>query len=573
MICTDKTGTLTRNEMRVAQVQTDSGLVFVPSDLPTGETLASLSVDQSSRIRDLARLGTLCNDAHVSDGESSGDPLEIALLWFAEEAGHDLRVLREGAPRLDALPFDSRTRYMASLHATENDERLLVVKGAPERLVDMVLGGPTDSEDQRALHRVWQVAADEMASQGNRVLALAAGRVPHDWTLSEESLEQDADHYLSMGGLLGLMDPPRDEAIPAVAECLAAGVQVKMLTGDHVLTACALARRVGLANPERALTGMQMAEMSPEGLAEAVMETHVFARVSPEDKLRLVQALQTHRLVVAMTGDGVNDAPALKRADAGVAMGMKGSEAAKEAAEIVLANDNFTAIVSAVREGRTVYSNIKRVIRWTLPTNGAEALVMTMALLFGLALPLSALQVLWVNLITAVTLGIALAFEPTSPQTMRNPPRPMDEPLLSASLTWQTFFVALVSVAIVFGFFYESQAAGDALSGSQTLAVNVLVLLEATYLFFIRAEQGRHLMVGYSLRGNRPVWIAVGLVVVAQVLLCGVPGLQAVFGTEMLQALDLVYMLLAAVVFWLVLWLEREVRARLCSHRGWRFDA
>ena len=264
----------------------------------------------------------------------------------------------------------------------------------------------------------------------------------------------DLAGQLVLLGLVGLIDPPRPEAIAAVAECHGAGIRVKMITGDHARTAGAIAAQIGLAQSEAVLTGAELdADDVTANWRDAVLDTDIFARTSPEHKLRLVMALQSHGMTVAMTGDGVNDAPALKRADAGIAMGQKGSEAAKEASELVLADDNFASIAAAVREGRTVYDNIKKVISWTLPTNGGEAMTIIVALLFGMTLPVTAVQILWINLITATTLGIALAFEPTEHNTMQRPPRPRGAPLLGGELIWHILLVSVLFLVAVFGVF------------------------------------------------------------------------------------------------------------------------
>ena len=358
--------------------------------------------------------------------------MEGALLAFAGKAGVDWRDERSAWTRTDAIPFDAKHRFMATLNHDHEGHAFVSVKGAPERIISMcgeqrsAAGGVQPLEEG-----FWHETADRIASQGQRVLALASRPVLPEHTVLEHA---DVEGSLTLLGLVGLIDPPRSEAIAAVSECHGAGIRVKMITGDHAGTARAIGRQIGLRNPEKVLTGDDLDAMDDPRLAAAVLETDVFARTSPEHKLRLVMALQAHGITVAMTGDGVNDAPALKRADAGIAMGRKGTEAAKEAAELVLADDNFASIVAAVREGRTVYDNIKKVISWTLPTNAGEAMTIIAALLVGMTLPVTPVQILWINLITAVTLGIAFAFEPTEDNTMRRPPRARNE----AAAQWRT---------------------------------------------------------------------------------------------------------------------------------------
>ncbi len=355
--------------------------------------------------------------------------MEGALLALSGKIGMDVRKELSEWTRTDAIPFNAKHRFMAILNHDHENHAFVAVKGAPEQLLSMCeeqrgAAGGTEPLNQS----YWHEKAEGIAAQGQRVLAFAVRSVTPEHTVLEFS---DVEGALILIGLVGLIDPPRSEAIEAISECHGAGIRVKMITGDHKGTAAAIGKQIGLQNPDNVLTGLDLDAMNDAALATAVLETDIFARTSPEHKLRLVMALQSNGMTVAMTGDGVNDAPALKRADAGIAMGMKGSEAAKEAAELVLADDNFASIVTAVREGRTVYDNIKKVISWTLSTNAGEAMVIIVALLFGLTLPVSPIQILWINLITASTLGLALAFEPTEADTMRRPPRPRNEPILT----------------------------------------------------------------------------------------------------------------------------------------------
>jgi len=361
---------------------------------------------------------------------------------------------------------------------------------------------------------------------------------------------------------VGLMDPPRAGAITAVAECHQAGIQVKMITGDHAGTAAAIARQIGLENPDKVLTGVDLDQMTDADLASAVVDTDIFARTSPEHKLRLVMALQAQGKVVAMTGDGVNDAPALKRANVGIAMGQKGSEAAKEAAELVLADDNFASIVAAVREGRTVYDNIKKVISWTLPTNVGEAMPIVIALLLGMALPITAIQILWVNLITAVTLGIALAFEPTEQNTMRRPPRPQGAPLLGGTWVWQILLLCSLFVCGVFGIYTYAIERGYNIAMAQTMAMNTLVVMEIFSLFFVRNIYGTSLT-WRAVRGTKVIWIAVFLVTLAQFSITYVSALQAIFNTEPVSVTDGLLIVAIGLAVFVILEIEKQLRLKL----------
>lgn len=544
VICTDKTGTLTRNEMVVAAAETPEGAFAVSGEgyAPEG------AITPVGSLGRLALAAALCNDArlHRKDGTWAveGDPMEGALLAFAGKVGVD-----KTARRLDAIPFDSRHRFMAVLTDGASG-RLVHVKGAPERVLRMCAGLDLDH---------WHQRAEALARQGLRVLALAERAEAGD-RIDATALEGG----LAFLGLVGLIDPPRAEAIAAVAECRAAGIRVKMITGDHAGTAAAIARQIGLDNPDRVLTGHDLDTLDDAQLALEVVGTNVFARTSPEHKLRLVTALQSHGLSVAMTGDGVNDAPALKRADAGIAMGLKGSEAAKEAADLVLADDNFASIAAAVREGRTVWDNLKKVISWTLPTNAGESMVVVLALLLGLALPITAVQILWVNLITAITLGLALAFEPTETGTMARPPRARLAPILSGELVWHVILVAALFLAAVFGVFTYAIDKGYPLALAQTMAMNTLVVLEIFHLFFIRNIHSTSLTWAAA-RGTKVVWTVVVAVTAAQFAVTFLPPLQAVLGTVAVPLFDGLLIVGIGAAFFALIEIEKQIRLGLKS--------
>jgi magnesium-transporting ATPase (P-type) len=339
-------------------------------------------------------------------------------------------------------------------------------------------------------------------------------------------------------GLVGFIDPPRQEARRAIAECRAAGIAVKMITGDHADTATAIARQLALCDEPRTLTGAQLDTVSDASLPDVVEHTHVFARTSPQHKLRIVRALQSRGHVVAMTGDGVNDAPSLKQADVGVAMGIKGTEAAKEASEMVLLDDNFASIVNAVHEGRTVYDNIRKVIAWTLPTNGGEVLGVLVAVLLGIALPMSAAQILWVNLVTSVTLGLALAFEPPEPGVMARPPRPADAPLLSRFMLWRVVLVSSIFAFVMLGLLFHVLGRGDSLETARTLVVNAVMAMEVAYLFSVRYLGVRSFTLRGAL-GTPAVLAAVGALAAIQLAFTYLPAMNQLFGTQPLAAVDL----------------------------------
>ena len=569
VICTDKTGTLTRNEMMVASVLTCrhrfalEGSGYEPrGTLRLGE--GDVAPSEHGVLEKLARAAALCNDAalHESAGvwQVEGDPMEGALLSFAGKMDGDVRKERAAWTRTDAIPFDAKHRYMATLNHDHERRAFVFVKGAPERIFSMCrhqLDAAGKSEPLDTAY--WHAQAEVVAALGQRVLAFAMKPVKPEHTVLEHS---DVDGSLTLLGMVGMIDPPRAEAIAAVAECHGAGIRVKMITGDHAKTAAAIGRQIGLQNPDTVLTGADLDGMDDARLRQAVLDCDIFARTSPEHKLRLVMALQAHNMTVAMTGDGVNDAPALKRADAGIAMGKKGSEAAREAAELVLADDNFASIAAAVREGRTVYDNIKKVISWTLPTNAGEAMTIIVALLFGMTLPVTPVQILWVNLITAITLGIALAFEPTEENTMRRPPRARDEPLLSGQLVWHIVLVSVLFLAGVYGIYSYATVRGYPVELARTMAVNTLVVMEIFHLFFIRNIYGASLT-WKAVRGTKVVWTVVGIVTVAQLGFTYLPPMQAVFDTVSISFRDGVLIVATGAALFAIIEAEKQVRLRL----------
>lgn len=536
-ICSDKTGTLTRNEMTVRTVVTAASLYEASGsgyDPHGGFTKDGRDVFSNSApdLAETLRAAALCNDAvlHEKDGAWSvdGDPTEGALLTAAVKAGIDLRLQSQELRRTDEIPFESQHRFMATLHHDHLGNGYIFVKGAPERLLETCFwerGG--DGEEQPLQSKRWLTRIDEIAAKGQRVLGVAAKRANMG---QEQLLFGDVEGGLVFLGLIGLIDPPREETLDAVRQCNEAGIGVKMITGDHAATAVAIGRELGLKTPDAALTGRDLDALSEDELGDAVLNTTVFARTSPEHKLRLVKALQSHGQIVAMTGDGVNDAPALKRADIGIAMGVKGTEAAKEAAEMVLADDNFASIVHAVHEGRVVYENLKKTILFILPTNGGEALTLISAIALGEVLPVTPVQILWVNLVTAVTLGMALAFEPPAPRIMARPPRAPREPILSGYSGWRIVFVSFLMLIATFGLYELEKAEGMGLDSARTVAANTLVACEATYLFNARFLSEPSIS-WRGFFGSRAVLVAVGLVVIFQALFTYAPWMQALFGT------------------------------------------
>jgi len=537
VICSDKTGTLTRNEMTVRTIAT-AGHYFELDGTgydPHGAiTLGNRDVLPEERplLLEVLRAVVLCNDASLEQNNSEwlvhGDPMEGALLVAGLKAGLDIEVEGKHYPRTDLIPFESEHRFMATLHHSHTGDAFVFLKGAPERVLAMCSHQKTAEGDQPLDQDYWLARIQEMAEQGQRVLAIAVKPVRTD---QMELRFSDVENDLDMLGLFGLIDPPREEAIEAVHTCGMAGIRVKMITGDHGATARAIAQQLKLINVEDVLTGQELEIMSENELRKKVVDVDVYARVNPEHKLLLVRLLQEQGLIVAMTGDGINDAPALKRADVGIAMGHNGTEAAKEAAEMVLADDNFASIAHAVEEGRTVYDNLKKAILFILPTNGGEALIILAAILFGFhQLPLTPVQILWVNMITAVTLALALAFEPPEKNVMRRTPRDAHEPVLTTHLIWRVTFVSIILMSGTFGLFIWDMEQGVSIEHARTVAVNTLVMFEIFYLF-----NSRYITASVfnwaGLTGNRYVLIAIAILIGFQLGFTYLAPMQSLFGT------------------------------------------
>ena len=562
VICSDKTGTLTRNEMMAATLLTAEGRFEVSGTgyEPAGRiTQAGRELDPEATpaLSELARIAALCNTAALhEDGDGwrvEGDPMEGALLALSEKLGFGAgaRSELEGS-----IPFDAEYRYMATLHRPEGETTVALVKGAPERILDMCDRQLASDGPQALVREHWLGHAEAIANDGQRVLALAMKA--HGGT---EIDHEDIAEGLMLVGFVGLIDPPRPEAITAVADCRAAGIVVKMITGDHAGTAAAIGRMIGLDRTENVLSGADIEKLDEAALARAVLETDVFARTSPEHKLRLVSALQSHGHVVAMTGDGVNDAPALKRADAGIAMGRKGSEATREASDLVLADDNFASIAEAVRQGRTVYANLKKVITFLVPINGGESLSLMIAIVFGLLLPITPAQILWVNMISSVALAMSLAFEAPERDIMRQPPRDRAAPILSRFLIWRVALVSVLFSIGVFGQFELARALGDDVETARTMALNTLVAMEVFYLFSVRYLRAASIT-WEGIKGTQPVLIAVAIVLVLQAVVTYAPFMNGLFETRPLSLIQLAQCTLPGIALLVILEIEKRIVGR-----------
>lgn len=544
VICSDKTGTLTENQMTVRAVWTPDGEFTVTGSGydPEGElhddqgAAATEATSQALRWSLLAGAG--CNDARIrqEDGEwvLVGDPTEGAMLVVAGKGGIALEEVGARYPRTATIAFSSERQYMATLHDDRDTGRTVVlVKGGVERVVSMCRAQMGTDGTSRPLDADAVLdAAESLAGRGLRVLATAMRPPEESVDFEEEALAGT----LVLTGLQAMLDPPRAAAAPAVRTCHTAGIAVKMITGDHVATATAIAMQLevlGEQHERRVLTGVDL-EALPEGrYPEAVEEATVFARVSPEQKLRLVETLQQRGHVVAVTGDGVNDAPALRQANIGVAMSRTGTEVAKEAADMVLTDDDFATIEAAVEEGRGVFDNLTKFIVWTLPTNIGEGLVVLVAILLGATLPLLPTQILWINMTTAVLLGLMLAFEPKEVGIMRRQPRDPARPLLTGALVVRILLVAALLVGGSWWVFQWEQNRGATVAEARTAALNLFVVVEAFYLFSCRSLTRSAWHVG--LFSNRWILVGVTLQAVGQLAITYLPVMNAVFNTAALD--------------------------------------
>jgi magnesium-transporting ATPase (P-type) len=563
-ICSDKTGTLTLMEMMVTSVVTAEKAFDVTGAgySPEGEVRHDgRKVGADEKVLALmGQVSMLCNDAELFRDEGrwkvEGDPTEGALYPFAAKLGMDRAAEAAAAPRIDAIPFESEHKFMATLNRAANGEEMLLVKGAPEVILDHCDRQETANGPAPLDRGHFERESDRLAAQGERVLGLAW--LPSPQLQAGNLSAADLPKNLVLLGLVGLMDPPRKEAIEAVKECHDGGVRVTMITGDHKITAAAIAKMLGIGDGKTAVAGTEIEEMNEAALQECVREVDVFARASPEHKLRLVKAIQANRQIVAMTGDGVNDAPALKKADIGVAMGIKGTEVTKEAAGMILADDNFASISAAVKEGRTVYNNIEKAMLFLLPTNVAQGAVIAVAILFGFTLPITAPQVLWVNMVTSVALGLVISFEPHEDDVMMRPPRAVDQAIVTGFGLWRILFVGVALVLYSLWAFRMMKADGASTGMARTAAVNAITLGQVFYLL-----NSRHLiessLTPHAHGGNPWLYWGIGAVIVLQLLFTYAPPFHAIFGNESLPLEVWPWLIGAGIVFFLVVEFEKLV--------------
>ena len=582
VICSDKTGTLTRNEMTVQALYLPASGVY-RVDGAGYEPVGRLSKEGNplapapDDVHELLLAGILCCDATLEQKEGrwqiTGDPTEGALVTAAEKFGIHTVHAREQHARLDTIPFESANQFMATLHEGGADGRRILIKGAPEAVLRRC--GNVDHDTAIRL-------VEAFASEGMRVLGFAEKR------FDRAGLDmEDCAQGFEFTGLQAMIDPPRTEVIDAIRACHQAGITVKMITGDHMGTAQAIGEQLGIAkHGAQAVTGVQLAEMDEAALREIVKDHNVFARVAPEHKLGLVRALQDNGQVTAMTGDGVNDAPALKQSNIGVAMGITGTSVSKEAADIVLTDDNFASIAAAVEEGRRVYDNLIKSLAFVLPTNLGLALILIYAVAFfplvektidgqvvkDLLLPMLPTQLLWINLVAAVTLALPLAFEAKEPDVMNRPPRDPKEPVLNKFVVFRTFLAATLMTAGAVGLFlwrYELEMAARVSTGlteaqivseAQTMAVTTVIMFQVFYMLSCRSLKDSVFKIGFF--SNKTVFIGIGAILGLQALFIYAPPMQAIFSTFPLTAQSLLVSTLAGAIILPVISVEKLIRNR-----------
>ena len=553
IICSDKTGTLTRNEMTAKTIATADyfydveGSGYKPEGKIHKEEM-QVNVSEETVLEQLVRCIRTCNESYVYEGEDGewkleGTPTEGSLNTLAYKAGY-----KDFKPKcIDFIPFESERKFSASLNEHEH-KRYVYVNGAPEKILEMCQLQLTEEGIKELDQDFWKERINSLAERGERVIASAYKEADDSMDSLDES---NVKRNLIFLGLTGIFDPPRDEAIAAIENCKKAGIRVIMITGDHAITAKSIADKLGIGNNKKAVTGSEIESMDDGELEEVVKNSDVFARTDPEHKLRLVKALQANNLLVAMTGDGVNDAPALKRSTIGIAMGIKGTEVTKDASEMILTDDNFASIVNAVEEGRTVYENIKKTILFLLPTNGAQSFVLMAAVLLGITLPITPVQILWVNMVTAVTLALSLSIEPMEKRIMSQPPRKPDEPILGGYFIWRIVSVSFIIGGISLAAFWVYNSSGQDIDVSRTIAVNMLVSGQIFYLFNCRKILGTSL--NREFFSNKHAFLAVAALVLLQVLFTYAPFMNIFFGTSPISGFKWLLILLAGLIIFFII--------------------
>ncbi|MFO7868837.1 MAG: cation-transporting P-type ATPase [Bacteroidales bacterium] len=564
VICSDKTGTLTRNEMTAKTIVTSEHNYSVEGAgySPEGNILLDetpITPKNSKVLVHLLQSIRACNNSDISktpEGEwaLTGTPTDGALLTLSYKAG-----FKDFTPTLiDSIPFESAHKYKATLNNIDG-KMITYMTGAPERVLDKCKYECTENGPVTINRDFWDKKIQEVAAKGQRMIGVAFREADSQQTTIEKESLDDSQVFL---GLVGIIDPPRQEAIEAIKECKRAGVEVKMITGDHIITAKAIGKEIGIGDGVKAISGQELEEMSDEELVKVVNEYDVYARTSPEHKLRLVKAIQANGKLCAMTGDGVNDAPALKKANIGIAMGIKGTEVTKDASEMVLADDNFASIVNAIEEGRTVFDNIRKALLFILPTNGAEALVLVAAILLGITMPISPVQILWVNMVTAVTLALAISFEPMEENVMDLPPRKTKSSILGPLFIWRIAFVSMLIGGVTLGLFdYFKDSLLVDIEIARTVAVNTLVGGQFFYLFNCRRIKKPS--IGKDFFNNKYAFYAGGTLLLLQLIFVYAPFMNTFFGTTAIDFTYWMYSLAAGITIFFVIELEKFIIGKL----------
>lgn len=556
VICSDKTGTLTKNEMTVTALVTKDDYFKVTGSgySPEGEILkngAKADFSKEEPARRLIACMYLCNDASIARSpegqwEMRGDPTEGALITLYKKSEFE----KPDQVRLDTIPFDSKYKYMATLIKGGN-ENVNMIKGAPDALIAMADFELTKDGVKPIDKEFWNSEVEKLARKGQRIIGAAYENMGDATGITHEDIYED----IVFLGLAGIIDPPRPEVVASIRQCHEAGISVKMITGDHADTAKAIGHELGIGDGEKAITGKELEHLDEAAFEQAAHDYDIFARTSPEHKLRLVKALQARGAICAMTGDGVNDAPALKKADVGVAMGIKGTEVTKDSSEIVLADDNFSTIVAAVEEGRKVYDNLKKTILFILPTNGAQALLIVAAILFGILMPLTSVQILWVNMVTSVTVSLALAFEPLEPGTMRRPPRDPKTPLLGAYFIWRIAFVSVLLAGATLWLSIHMTNQGMPLDMVRTITMQTIVCGQAFHLFNNKSIS--NFAFNREFFANKAVFVVIGLLAALQLSITYLPFMNSIFGTSPIPAAAWGWPILFGVLLFAVVEVEK----------------
>ncbi|MGB2579588.1 magnesium-transporting ATPase (P-type) [Elusimicrobium simillimum] len=571
VICSDKTGTLTKNEMTVQAVQTKekffevTGTGYAPEGdiLYEGNKIEQVKFEQDEVLCKLINCFNVCNDSALGldkEGHWSvkGDPTEGALITLYQKAKMEHR----NTPRLSTIPFDSEYKYMATLIKGAKGKNIIFIKGAPDRLLNIAQKDITSKGEEAFDKKFWEDKISELAAQGLRLIGGAykvvdenVEHIHHDEM--HDATESGKYEGVIFLGLAGMIDPPREEAIEAIKVCHEAGITVKMITGDHADTAKTIGKNMGIGDGTKALQGKELDAMTDEELEEAVEKNNIFARTSPENKLKLVQALQARKKICAMTGDGVNDAPALKKSDVGIAMGIKGTDVTKDAAEIVLADDNFATIVTAVKEGRRVYDNLKKTILFILPTNGAESFLIIASILFGTMMPLSPVQILWVNMVTSVTISLALAFEGAEPGIMKRGPRDPNTPLLGGYFIWRIMFLSVFIGGGTLFINVNLLAAGVAEEVVKTITLQTIVITQAFHLF--NSKSIRNFAFNKDFFKNKAVFGVCVLMMILQLGVTYIPFMNSLFGTVPLPLGAWKYPVVFGVIVFIIVEIEKTI--------------